>query len=93
MTRAFVALVCVGVLATGASAAAQTTTTTAGSTSSNGITRTELARRTRLLVGRLDRAIDLLAGRWSISVVLEPSDGRLVVRHRALAGVAARRAA
>jgi quercetin dioxygenase-like cupin family protein len=45
MTRAFVALVFLGVLATGASAAAETTTTTPTSTtgsSSNGITRTEL---------------------------------------------------
>jgi hypothetical protein len=54
MTRAFVALVFLGVLASGASAAAQTTTTTptttptstttttSGSSSSNGITRTEL---------------------------------------------------
>jgi RNA polymerase sigma-70 factor, ECF subfamily len=60
---------------------------------SAGITRTELARRTRLLAARLDRAIDLLAGRWSISVVLEPCDGRLIVRYRALAGATARRAA
>jgi len=41
MTRAFVALVFLGVLATGASAVAQTTTTS-GSSSATGITRTEL---------------------------------------------------
>jgi RNA polymerase sigma factor (sigma-70 family) len=58
-----------------------------------GTTRGELARRTRLLAARLDRALDLLSGRWSVSVVLEPSDGRLVLRYRALGGVAAGRAA
>jgi hypothetical protein len=58
-----------------------------------GMTRTVIARRTRLLAGRLDRALDLLASRWSVSVVLEPSDGRLVMRYRALAGAGAGRAA
>lgn len=59
----------------------------------NGTTRSELSRRARLLAARLDRAIDLLARRELISVVLEPSDGRLVMRYRALADAAERRAA
>jgi RNA polymerase sigma factor (sigma-70 family) len=58
-----------------------------------GMTRTELSQRTRLLAARLDRALDLLASRWSVSVVLEPGEGRMVVRYRAAAGAAAGRAA
>jgi hypothetical protein len=58
-----------------------------------GMTRSELSRRTRLLAARLDHAIDLLTSRWLISVVLEPNDGRLVMRYRALTGATARRAA
>jgi hypothetical protein len=58
-----------------------------------GVTRAELVRRTRLLVARLDRALDLLSRRWSVSTVLEPVDGRLGVRYRALAGAGAGRAA
>jgi RNA polymerase sigma factor (sigma-70 family) len=54
-----------------------------------GIDRGELSRRTRVLVARLDRALDLLARRHLISVGLEPGDGRLVVRYRALASAAA----
>jgi hypothetical protein len=50
-----------------------------------GITRAELRQRTRLLTGRLDRALDLLSRRWSVSTVLVPNDGRLVVRYRAQA--------
>jgi hypothetical protein len=42
MTRAFVALVFLGVLASGASAAAQTTTPTSGSSKNSGISRTDL---------------------------------------------------
>ena len=59
----------------------------------SGMTRGELSRRTRLLTARLNRAIDLLTSQWLISGVLEPSDGRLVVRYRALTGATARRAA
>ena len=58
-----------------------------------GATRSELSRRTRLLAARLDRAIDLLTGRWQVSLVLEPSDGRLVMRYRTPAEATERRAA
>jgi len=58
-----------------------------------GITRAELASRTRLLAARLDRALDLLTARWAVSVHLEPSDGRLVMRYRALTVAAEGRAA
>ena len=58
-----------------------------------GITRAELGRRTRLLAARLDRALDLLARRWAVSVVLEPGDGRLVMRYRAVVEATGRRAA
>jgi RNA polymerase sigma factor (sigma-70 family) len=58
-----------------------------------GVTRAELGQRTRLLAARLDRALDWLTGEWQVSVVLEPSDGRLVMRYRALAEAAAGRAA
>ncbi len=57
------------------------------------MTRSEMSRRTRLLAARIDRAIGLLGSRWLISVVLEPSDGRPVMRYRALAEATARRAA
>jgi len=59
----------------------------------SGIDRGELSRRTRLLVARLDRALELLARRRLFSVVLEPSEGRLVMRYRALASATARSAA
>jgi hypothetical protein len=58
-----------------------------------GMTRAELAQRTRLLTARLDRALDLLAARWSASGVLAPGDGRLVIRYRAAAELDERRAA
>jgi hypothetical protein len=58
-----------------------------------GLTRAELVARTRLLAGRLDRALDLLAARWSVSAFLQPGDGRLVIRYRAAAGAAAERRA
>jgi RNA polymerase sigma factor (sigma-70 family) len=60
---------------------------------SRALSRGELSRRTRFLASRLDRALDLLARRHLISVDLEPSDGRLVVRYRALPAATARRAA
>jgi RNA polymerase sigma factor (sigma-70 family) len=60
---------------------------------SRALGRAELSRRTRVLAARLDRALDLLARRHLISVDLEPSEGRLVVRYRALAAATARRAA
>jgi RNA polymerase sigma-70 factor, ECF subfamily len=60
---------------------------------SRALSRGELSRRTRVLAARLDRALDLLARRHLISVDLEPGQGRLVMRYRALAGATARRAA
>jgi len=62
-------------------------------TASVGITRAELASRTRLLAARLDRALDLLTARWAVAVHLEPSDGRLVMCYRALADAVEGRAA
>ncbi|TMC03521.1 MAG: sigma-70 family RNA polymerase sigma factor [Chloroflexi bacterium] len=59
----------------------------------SGTTRVEIAGRTRLLAGRLDRALQLLAARWLVSAVPEPGDGRLVIRYRAAAGAVAGRAA
>ncbi|HXM58484.1 MAG TPA: sigma-70 family RNA polymerase sigma factor [Candidatus Dormibacteraeota bacterium] len=59
----------------------------------NGIDRGELSRRTRVLAVRLDRALDLLARRHLVSVHLEPSEGRLLVRYRAPAASPAWRAA
>jgi hypothetical protein len=58
-----------------------------------GKTRAELAGRTRLLARRLDRALDLLAARWSIAAVLGPEDGRLVIRYPAADGAVAGMAA
>jgi hypothetical protein len=46
-----------------------------------GITRADLRQRTQLLAGRLDRALDLLTRRWSVSTVLLPGVGRLVLRY------------
>ncbi|HXM55418.1 MAG TPA: RNA polymerase sigma factor [Candidatus Dormibacteraeota bacterium] len=59
----------------------------------SGIDRGELSRRTRVLAARLERALGLLARRHLVSVHLEPSEGRLLVRYRAPAVSHAWRAA